>query len=228
MNHHARVADTLTATLILAGGTGVRVGGINKPFLEVAGRTLLEWTLEYVPAERVILIAPDDVATLPGAEGLERVVEDPPLSGPMAGFVAGCRYLANSRLSDLGLCHDARVGLIPVDAPLSGRALAVLDAAIAMGEPWSGASVVLASVDGYRHPVVGVWRLDVALTAAAELERQAKESGRAPRRSMKALLDVVESTGGTVVNVEVDPILVDDIDTPEDAIRVERRLTSGE
>ena len=80
--------------IVLAGGTGRRLGGACKPDVLVAGRRMLDHVLDGVaglrgrglPAGRVVVVAPQQVA-LP--DGVLRALEDPPLGGPVAGVAAG-------------------------------------------------------------------------------------------------------------------------------------------
>ena len=80
--------------IVLAGGTGRRLGGACKPDVLVAGRRMLDHVLDGVaglrgrglPAGRVVVVAPQQEA-LP--DGVLRALEDPPLGGPVAGVAAG-------------------------------------------------------------------------------------------------------------------------------------------
>ena len=80
--------------IVLAGGTGRRLGGACKPDVLVAGRRMLDHVLDGVaglrgrglPDGRVVVVAPQQVA-LP--DGVLRALEDPPLGGPVAGVAAG-------------------------------------------------------------------------------------------------------------------------------------------
>lgn len=68
--------------------------------------------------------------------------------------------------------------------------------------------VAVISIDGRRHPLNGVWRRDRCL---AVLENLFEKGERAPRVALSALkvLDVTD----------IDPALVDDVDSPEDLDR---------
>ncbi|GAA4288511.1 molybdenum cofactor guanylyltransferase [Georgenia daeguensis] len=77
--------------VVLAGGTGRRLGGASKPDVLLAGRRLLDHALAATAgAGRVVVVAPEDVQVPPG---VVRTLEDPPLGGPVAGVSAGLTAL---------------------------------------------------------------------------------------------------------------------------------------
>jgi len=73
--------------VILAGGRARRLGGLDKPGLDVGARTLVENVVAAVPgARRVVVVGPE--------RGLRKVIgvrEDPPGSGPVPALRAGPR-----------------------------------------------------------------------------------------------------------------------------------------
>ena len=74
------------AAVILAGGTAVRMDGIDKAGVEYAGRTLLEHALAAVAdAVEVVVVGAEVPTTRPATF----VREDPPHGGPAAGLLAG-------------------------------------------------------------------------------------------------------------------------------------------
>lgn len=76
--------------VVLAGGAGRRLGGADKSRLRVGGRTLLDHVLAACAAARSVVVVGDVVVP----EGIDRTVEDPPGSGPVAGLAAGLAALA--------------------------------------------------------------------------------------------------------------------------------------
>jgi molybdopterin-guanine dinucleotide biosynthesis protein A len=75
------------AAVVLAGGTAVRLGGVDKASVELDGRTLLEHALDaLVDAEEVVVVMP---ATVPTSRPVTFTREDPPHGGPVAGLLAG-------------------------------------------------------------------------------------------------------------------------------------------
>ncbi|MCL3795622.1 NTP transferase domain-containing protein, partial [Actinomyces sp. AC-19-1] len=75
--------------VVLAGGTGARLGGVSKPDVVARGGRLIDHVLRGLDSLRgplalggVVVVAPEDVS-LP--DGVLRALEDPPLGGPVAG-----------------------------------------------------------------------------------------------------------------------------------------------
>lgn len=79
-----------TAAVVLAGGTGVRLGGADKAAIELDGRTLLEHALAAVADADEVVVVGDEVAT---ARPVTFTREDPPRGGPAAGLLAGVAAL---------------------------------------------------------------------------------------------------------------------------------------
>lgn len=72
--------------VILAGGTAVRMDGIDKASVEHAGRTLLEYSLDAVlDADEVVVVG----APVPTQRPVTFTREDPPSGGPVAGLLTG-------------------------------------------------------------------------------------------------------------------------------------------
>ncbi|ASU83651.1 molybdenum cofactor guanylyltransferase [Nocardiopsis gilva YIM 90087] len=144
------ISDPFDA-VILAGGAAQRMGGADKPGMDVGGATLLERVAAAVPdAERLIIVGPR--RTSPQAH---YVREDPPGGGPVPALRAGlaeveapfCALLAG----DLPFLRIEHIGLLRRAA--SGR---------------NGA--VFIDAGGRRQWLVGVWNtavLRAALTAYA-------------------------------------------------------------
>jgi molybdopterin-guanine dinucleotide biosynthesis protein A len=80
------------AAVILAGGTAVRMGGVDKAGVEYAGRTLLEHALRAVTDAAEVVVVGEQVPT---SRPVTFVREDPPLGGPAAGLLAGVDALAH-------------------------------------------------------------------------------------------------------------------------------------
>jgi molybdopterin-guanine dinucleotide biosynthesis protein A len=90
----ALVEDGVWAAVILAGGSGRRLGGPGKPTLPVAGRPMLARVLAAVSgAAPLIVVGPAQLARqLP--DGVLRIQEDTPGSGPVSGLAAGLQTMA--------------------------------------------------------------------------------------------------------------------------------------
>ncbi|WP_433273080.1 molybdenum cofactor guanylyltransferase [Actinosynnema sp. CS-041913] len=122
--------------MILAGGRGSRLGGVDKASVEVGGRTLLAHALAAVHAAgRVVVVGPArDVA------GVVWTREEPPGGGPVAGVAAG---LAHVRASV--------VVVLAVDQP--GVTSSTVERLLDVGRP-----AVLVDDEGRRQWLAGVWR----------------------------------------------------------------------
>lgn len=105
------------AAILLAGGRALRMGGVEKPLLEVAGRSLLATALaaaEAIDCEPVLVAAPP----FEGAVGrMVWVREAPAFSGPAAGIVAALRALDQGPAWTLVLACDLP-GAVPAAARL--------------------------------------------------------------------------------------------------------------
>lgn len=79
------------AGVVLAGGTGARMGGVDKARVRWRERRLLEHVLDaFAGVDPVAVVgAPVADLALPGSERVRFVREDPPGGGPAAGLLAG-------------------------------------------------------------------------------------------------------------------------------------------
>lgn len=156
------------AVVILAGGKGERLGGINKALIEIGGRTLLDRALA-VTADcdvRLLAVGPDEWETGREIEAVLDLVTD--YAGPLAGVAAAVDRLGSEP-------PDALFSLA-VDTPLFprdfvARALPLLDTAPS----------VLASYGGQDYPTNAIWRFEAIRGLADDVR-----AGTAPR-SLKRL-----------------------------------------
>ncbi|CAL9390041.1 Molybdenum cofactor guanylyltransferase [Nocardiopsis dassonvillei] len=135
--------STLDA-VILAGGAGTRMGGVDKPGLAVGGRTLLERVAaavrDHAPGARIVVVGPERES--PDAL---YVREDPPGSGPVPALRTGLPHVAADRFA-----------LLAADLPhLTGGHLALL----------GGPNAVFVDGGGREQWLTGVW--DTAAVRAA-------------------------------------------------------------
>ena len=144
--------------MLLAGGAGSRLGGVDKAALRLGGATLLERALAALEALDVVVVGPP--RDLPGV----RVVrEDPPLSGPAAAVVAGLAALPDADV----------VLLLAVDLPRLPEALPLLLAA-----PADDGGVIAVDADGRDQWLLGRYRGDALRAAASSLGDPAGRSLR--------------------------------------------------
>ncbi len=93
------------AAVILAGGTSVRMDGVDKAGVEYAGRTLLEHALAAASGAAETVVVGDPVPT---SRPATFVREDPPHGGPAAALLAG---------RDALLARPAYLAVLAVDMP---------------------------------------------------------------------------------------------------------------
>jgi molybdopterin-guanine dinucleotide biosynthesis protein A len=162
------------AAVVLAGGRGERLGGVNKAFIEIDGRTLLDRVRGAIAGCTPRLLA---VGRRPfDAPGFVNVPDlDIDLAGPLAGLVSAVEALAGSGTTHLvSLAVDSPS--FPADF-LRRASRVIADRDVAVG--------------GYRgqlYPTNALWRL----AALRDLPARAR-AGSAPRslRRLCAELDCV-------------------------------------
>jgi molybdopterin-guanine dinucleotide biosynthesis protein A len=194
----ARSADVslIRAGIILAGGSGLRLGPDKPKALRMfGGTTLLERALQLlsVRVERVFVAVPHSFPLVPDRARYERIDDLSNGEGPLAGLVPALEHAAIAR-ADIAW-------VIPTDMPLLGPAH--LDALAYALDPPDGpylhlsvvppAAVVPRTIKGI-DPLVGAYRP----AYAAPILRSAWNRGeRAPAR---ALLDL----GGRIRYLDVE------------------------
>lgn len=195
----------LNGMIVLAGGTGKRLGGRSKPDLLIAGDRLISWTLSFLPKVPTVVVAPEEVEV---PEKVFLTMEEPPDSGPAAGIVAGWHRLADSFVfspSDI-------IGVCPVDAPLSGFALRQLGRQLQeMNEDGSGKEkILLGQVGEVTQYVLGAF----TVRALMEMARS-----NPLNRSVRGLVGEIGFS-----TREISPNYARDVDTPADIPPVTKLL----
>jgi len=137
--------------VILAGGGGMRLGGVVKATLRVGGISLIARVSSALgDVERPILVAHGGLD--PGRLGLDArhvAVADPPeIAGPLAGLAAAAAWW-----SAQGDPPDAIVS-VAVDTPFLPKRFAI-EARDALG----AGNAVIAAYDGQAYPTNALWRL---------------------------------------------------------------------
>ena len=150
---------TSTAALVVAGGLGTRMGGIDKPGLELAGVAL---------RERALAAARD--------AGLNPIVHIGPETdgGPVAAIAAGIAKLVDASAQD--------VVVLAGDLVRPDEVIAALTAAA--GEPAGPGrdGTVLVDPDGRVQWLAAAYRIDALRSALAALEDGPRDA------SLRALL----------------------------------------
>lgn len=188
--------------LILAGGQGRRLGGVNKAFEVVAGRTCLEHVSARLgpQVDAMALNVNDHDARWPNAV-IIRDSDPDARQGPLAGLIAGLRYAATHGF-------DVMVSL-PVDMPFAPRDLVQRLTAQYVAER---AGFALAACDDQLCPVAGLWPV-----AALPTLDSAFETGlRAPR----ALAHLMPMAVARWPSTLFDPFT--SLNRPADRVRLEQ------
>jgi molybdopterin-guanine dinucleotide biosynthesis protein A len=135
--------------LVLAGGSGRRLGGVDKPGLVVGGVTLLDGVLHAVDAARTVVVVGEPREVTGRAVVFTR--ERPAGTGPVAAIAAGLKALPSPPLEFVAICAGDLVhfGQSTVD-----RLLATLEA---RGD---ADGVVLRDEDDRAQWLAGVWRTE--------------------------------------------------------------------
>lgn len=133
--------------IVLAGGRGSRLGGVDKASLELDGATLLSRVLEAVAGATQIVIVGE--AEVPGAIVVQ---EEPRFAGPAAAVGIGLAEVASPY-----------VLLAGVDQPFLADAIPVLINAV------TGDGVIAVDADGHRQHLMSVVNADaLRRTVAAQ------------------------------------------------------------
>lgn len=185
--------------MVLAGGRGSRLGGIDKPGLDVGGRSLIERVLAALGPVPVVVVGPPR----PLGRDVTVVRENPPGSGPAAAVAAGIRAL------DDNLPADTFVALLAADLPAVDRRTLGRLAAVLVTDTGSDGAILLDPA-GRRQTLLGVWRLGPLREACG---RQPDWTGAALHQLLRPL------------NPQQLPAIGDeaaDIDTTDDLVRWQR------
>ena len=143
-----------TLGLVLAGGLARRMGGGDKARIEIGGASILQRVLACLTSQcrGVILNANGDPARF--ADTALPVIADsvPDFAGPLAGILAGLDWAA-ANAPDIAWLASA-----PGDCPFLPKDLVARLHAARMA---SHAPLACASSGEWRHPVVGLWPVEL-------------------------------------------------------------------
>lgn len=142
------------AALVLAGGGGRRLGGVDKPSVEVDGAALLAAPVAAAAGADPLLVVG------PPRPGVRTVREDPPGGGPVAAIAAGLAHVT-------GPVTVLLAGDLPfVDAATVRRLLNLLTSSLPSAAGPAGA--VLVDPEGWDQLLLSAWwtvRLRSAIAA---------------------------------------------------------------
>lgn len=143
---HGDAATPRVGVVIPAGGTAQRLGGADKPLLDIGGRSILARLVADLDPLPVVIVGP----LPPGPTGLPTRAhwcrEDPPGGGPAAALAAGLRLLPDVDL----------VVAIAGDQPFAATAVPRLVHAV-LTDPAAQAAVGVDG-DGRDQPLLAVYR----------------------------------------------------------------------
>ena len=193
--------------IVLAGGRGSRLGGVDKPALLLNGTTLGARAVAAVDRARAIALVGDSSATLAHPR-LRAAIEEPRRAGPVAAVVAG--------LAALGDAPEHVTVLLAADLVDPGPAVARLLAVTGDAHD----AVVAVDPTGARQPLLAAYRTG-ALRAAVDAVASGRTTGRGP--SMRAVLDRL-----SLLELPQPAAWCADVDTPDDAARYGIRLPDPE
>ncbi len=149
--------------VLLAGGQSRRMGGGDKGLLEIAGRPMLAHVLErFVPQVHHVVLNANGDAERFAAFGLPVVSDSIEGNvGPLAGVLAGMRWSAKNA------ADATHIATASTDAPLIPADLVQRLASALDGKP---ERIALAASGGHKHPVIGLWPVDLADDLEAALK----------------------------------------------------------
>ena len=119
-------AEDITG-IVFCGGSGRRLGGVQKPLIEVGGRPLLAWVLERLQEQvsTVVLSGPDDPAY--ARFGCEIVPDRAPGEGPLSGLATAIEVVTTDWIltcpGDSPYLPKNLVELLAADAERAGVAV---------------------------------------------------------------------------------------------------------
>ncbi len=179
--------------IVLVGGTGSRLGGVDKANVELAGAPVVAMVFAAVRDARRMIVVGETAAPIPA--GAEVVREVPPGGGPTAGIVAGLAHLSATSVE----CPNGNGGqegtnarwvvVLGCDLPGADRALPRVLVA-ASGDGASDGAIAVDD-DGRPQWVLGVYATDA-------LQRAARALGDPYGSPLRALLGGLDLTAVSV------------------------------
>lgn len=175
--------------ILLAGGRGRRLGGVDKPLLRVGEARMVDAA---VAAARAAGCAPITVVgSDPGLPGVAAVREEPPFGGPVAGIAAALDAWGVEGLA------PGRCLLLACDIPSAGAAVRAL---LAADDGDDGDGALLVAADG-RHRLVALLATAALRAAVAALPDRGRD---APLREVLRRLRLREVVDAAAAGADVD------------------------
>lgn len=148
----------MPGVIVLAGGRGTRMGGVDKASITLAGERLIDRLLRQLPYGAPVAVVS------PYRLGMPQVCESPLFGGPAAGIAAGHAALVSF--------SEPTTAIFAVDAPDSPRILPVLEQALES----SDADAAVVTLDGRLQPLCALWRTESLARALNELGNPRNQS----------------------------------------------------
>ncbi len=201
-----RRRDTLG--LILAGGQGRRMGGVDKALAPLDGRPLIAHAIaRLAPQCAALAINANGDAARFAAYGLPVIPDEIADAGPLAGVLAGLAF-ARDRGFDF-------VCTLAVDAPFAPVDLVARLHAARIAE---SAAMAAAASGGRRHHVIALWPVNMADDLRRALtEEELRKAETFVSRQTPAIAAWPDAPHDPFFNVN----------RPEDLLAAENRARSG-
>lgn len=161
--------------VVLVGGRGSRLGGVDKAALDLGGHPLVDASLNAARGARTLVVVGRTSAPLPSRAVLTQ--EEPAGSGPAAGFARGLTSITDPASWTL---------LLGCDVPGAGDAVRRLLNASAAGAVADVDGFVLTDADGRAQWMLGLYR-----TASVRVAVDASAATNLSMRTLFAGLDLV-------------------------------------
>ncbi|MFL5259865.1 MAG: molybdenum cofactor guanylyltransferase MobA [Hyphomicrobiales bacterium] len=136
---------------MLAGGRGLRMGGKDKAFIQLAGKPLIEHVIARLAPQTgaIVINANREPSRLDGLSVPVIADSVPDFAGPLAGVLAGLEWAEAKNLEVLLT--------VPVDVPFLPA-----DLVKRLREARRGNDVACASSGGRMHHVIALWPVSMA------------------------------------------------------------------
>lgn len=194
--------------VVLAGGQGRRMGGVDKGLLELAGKPMAAWAIQHLAPQVGHLMISANRSQWHYLQLADKVVADEAdgkqtHAGPLAGILAAMRAANTPYLLTL-----------PCDAPFAPPDLGTrLCEALRQG----GGQIAIAEAGGRQHPLHALVDTSLETTLRATLARGERK-----------VIAWCKSQGYTGVNFDDQPEVFININTPDELARQNSRLTAGQ
>lgn len=184
-------------TVVLAGGRARRLGGADKPMVEIGGKSLLERVLEACAGSgHAIVVGP----RRPIAREVTWVLEQPPGGGPAAAVAAA-----------LAVCSREWVGVFAADLPfLDAQVIHSLWTTLRAGSADRGRDgAVTVDADGREQWLAAIYRREALAAAVVRVGPDALPG--LPLRRLVADLDLLRAPAPPRALIDCDTW--DDVDS---------------